>query len=70
MATVNKTTHSILKEVVGLTETEAVAKIDAAGMKSRIRSKNGQAYVGTCDYRMDRVNLTIEKDLVTKATLG
>jgi len=70
MSLVNKTTHSILKELVGLTESDAAAKISAAGMKSRIISKNGQAYVGTRDYCMDRVNLIVEKNLVIKASLG
>jgi hypothetical protein len=39
-------------------------------MKARIRSREGKAFVGTCDYNVDRVNLHIMGGKVTKATLG
>ena len=59
-----------LSELIGLTETDAVAKIKAAGMKSRVRVRDGQAFIGTADYRLDRVNLSVANNLVTGATLG
>ena len=58
------------QDLIGLTEEDAVNKVAGAGMKCRIRSRDGNPFIGTCDYRLDRFNLTIEKNLVTKASLG
>lgn len=58
------------KELVGLTKEEAVAKLTAAGSRYRIRMVDGQGCVGTCDYRLDRFNLILENNIVTKVTMG
>lgn len=59
-----------LSSLLGLTESDAVTTIEAAEMKARVRSREGQAFIGTCDYRTDRVNLHIMGGKVTKATIG
>lgn len=59
-----------VKKLVGLTEDDAKAKILTAGMKCRVRNRDGQAFMGTCDFRMDRVNLSIDSGKVTNATIG
>lgn len=59
-----------IKKLVGLTEADAVAKIVAAGMKCRVRNRDGKAFIGTCDFRMDRINLSIESGKVINATIG
>lgn len=64
------TTVFDINSVVGLTEEDAKAKIAAAGLKCRIRNKDGQAFIGTCDYRTDRVNLGIANGKVTSASIG
>lgn len=57
-------------EVLGISEDDARAHIEAAGMSARTMMRNGEAFAGTSDYRLDRVNLTIEDDVVTGATVG
>jgi uncharacterized lipoprotein YbaY len=57
-------------QVLGMSEDDARARIEAAEMSARIVMRNGEAFAGTADYRLDRVNLTIEDDVVTEATLG
>jgi len=56
--------------LVGLTETEAKAKIEAVGFRFRITARDGVPFMGTRDYRLDRVNLVVEKEKVTKAYVG
>ena len=56
--------------LIGLTEKGAVRKINAAGLKARVRRRDGKSFIGTCDHRMDRVNLEIDKGRVTKARIG
>lgn len=63
-------TESLLGKLFGLTEKEAIEKIEAAGLKARVRKRDGQSFMGTCDARSDRINLVIEKDRVTATTIG
>ncbi|MFT7607165.1 MAG: putative lipoprotein YbaY [Candidatus Aldehydirespiratoraceae bacterium] len=63
-------TDHLTAEVLGMSEDDARAHIEAAGMSARTMMRNGEAFVGTTDYRLDRVNLTIEDDVVTEATVG
>jgi hypothetical protein len=57
-------------QYVGMTEEDAMAAITKNKMTPRVRSKDGKAFMGTMDYRTDRVNLTIEDGKVTQATIG
>jgi hypothetical protein len=59
-----------LVSLLGLTEAEAVIKIKEAGLRSRIKSRNGKAFVGTEDVNLNRVNLHVENDLVVRAYFG
>jgi hypothetical protein len=73
MATKKKTkeaTKTFPKNLVGLTEEDAKAKITALGMKCRVRNRDGERFMGTCDYRLDRVNLSISDGKVSNATIG
>lgn len=58
------------KKLIGLKKEDAVALIKSAGFKVRIRSEDGKAFMGTCDYRLDRYNLTIVDGLVTTVSKG
>ncbi len=60
----------VASQYIGMTETDAVAAIGKAGLTSRIRSRDGQVFMGTMDMREDRVNLTIEGGKVTQASTG
>jgi hypothetical protein len=66
-----------LSMLVGKTEEEAKELIEATkddglgeGLRWRDVRRDGQAYVCTRDYRLDRVNLETEKGIVTRAYLG
>lgn len=62
--------QALARSVVGGSEQNAVAAITSAGCTSRIQSRDGNAYMGTCDLKSTRVNLTIVDGIVTKATTG
>jgi hypothetical protein len=59
-----------LNTVVGMDEDEAFALLKRENITYRIRSRNGEPYMGTCDYRLDRLNLTIIDGIVTSVTFG
>lgn len=59
-----------VKEVLGLTEIEAVAKVQAAGFVARVVEKNGEYFMVTQDIRTNRVNLSITEGVVTRAIIG
>lgn len=63
-------TKTFPKNLVGLTEESAKAKITELGMKCRVRNRDGETFMGTCDYRLDRINLSITDGKVTNATIG
>lgn len=58
------------QELVGMTEGAALAKIQKAGFQARVRERDGEHFMGTCDYRTDRVNLRISKGKITAAYVG
>lgn len=59
-----------LVSLLGLTEAEAVLKIKEAGLRSRLKARNGKSFIGTEEVGLDRVNLHVENDLVVKAYFG
>jgi hypothetical protein len=61
---------AMVDELVGMTKDAAFDKIEAADMMGRIRSEDSKAFMGTCDWRTDRVNLHIEDGIVVKASIG
>jgi hypothetical protein len=36
------------------------------GYSVRINKQNGDMFFGTCDFRLDRINVEIENDIVAK----
>ena len=58
------------EECIGLTEKEAqnLAKIN--GFKTRLVEKDGVAYIVTCDFCTDRINLVINNNIVTDSYIG
>lgn len=61
---------STVVEMVGLTEAEAAAVAEDLGLTVRVVERDGESFPATMDYNPERVNLSIEDGLVTKATLG
>ena len=58
------------KGAIGHTEAEVVEAIVQGGGTARVRSRDGERYMGTCDVVANRANLTVEKGLVTAITFG
>lgn len=61
---------AIEKRVIGMSKEEAIDAISQTPLKIRIRSENGKHFMGTCDYRRDRINLHIDEGKVVKANIG
>lgn len=57
-------------DVIGMEKQAAIDLIQSKGLRVRVRSEDGQARVGTCDYRPDRLNLHIEKGKVVSVSKG
>ena len=58
------------KDLIGLPEKDAIAKIKASGMKARVRRRDQKYFIGTMDLRNDRMNLEIDNGKVVKAHIG
>ena len=47
---------------------DGIAK--AEGYELRIVEQDGVTFMGTCDFRIDRINIIINNGLITSATIG
>ena len=56
--------------LIGLTEQEAVKTAGTKGWIVRIAARDGEYFMLTSDYVTNRVNLTVEKSLVTAVAIG
>lgn len=54
----------------GVDEATAVQQIEAAGYTFRVVMIDGESFPMTMDYRLDRINLTLENGIVVDATWG
>lgn len=59
-----------IQSFVGQTEEEARVKAIRLMLDVRILHRDGVDSVGTCEFRNDRINLSIVNDIVTEAHLG
>jgi hypothetical protein len=55
---------------IGLSELEAIKVIESEGFTARVVARDGESLPGTMDYRLDRVNISIENGVVVSAELG
>lgn len=62
--------ENIIEKIKDLTEELALEVIKQANMKSRILEKDGVNFMGSMDYKVDRVNLFLKDGKVYKATIG
>lgn len=60
----------ILESLIGLTLDAARAKCKENNFNDRVVCEDGVHYIVTCDFRTDRVNLTLENNLVIKCDIG
>jgi len=55
---------------VGLSEADAVQRIEDDGLISRVMGRDGKSFMGTCDYLTDRVNLVVAAGVIISANIG
>ncbi len=59
-----------LQDLVGLPVKDACQKVENKGGLFRIVGEDGVSYPGTADVRLDRVDVAVEKGLVTGAQIS
>lgn len=60
----------LVSSLVGKTKEEAANFCKANGYLPRVTKEDETNFIGTADFRLDRINLRIEKGLVTQASIG
>lgn len=65
-----KITQSQADGLIGLTEQEATKTAQSKGWIVRVAARDGEYFMLTSDYVSNRVNLTVEKSLVTSVAIG
>jgi hypothetical protein len=63
-------TNAQAAALVGMKKEDAISCISSMQGVHRIAQEDGQDFALTRDYRVDRVDLTIKKGIVTKTTVG
>ncbi len=56
--------------VLGLDEASAISLLKEQGFRVRVRSRDGSSFMGTCDFRQDRMNLEITNGKVANLMIG
>lgn len=56
--------------LIGLSEDEAIKTASSLGWEFRVAARDGEQYMLTTDYVMNRVNVTIVEGTVTEVTVG
>ena len=59
-----------LNYIIGKTVEQAEKELQSIDMIARITMLDGEGQIGTCDFRMDRANLTVENNIVTEISVG
>ena len=57
-------------DVIGMTEAQAVATITDAGFAARVVERDNRPLQVTMDFRTDRVNLVVNRGIVTRSMIG
>lgn len=67
------TATAVSQEVIGMTEEQAIQTIEGVSSEElsyRVTRRDDEFYPMTMDYRIDRINLEIDNELVTKTSIG
>lgn len=60
----------LIESYLGKTLKEVEKLLASEGKHGRVMRLDGKVFFGTCNYRLDRVNLEIDNGIVTNAWLG
>ena len=63
-------TEAFAATVIGMTEVDAIAAIEAEGYVARVVARDGEYFMVTEDYSVTRINLVVVDDRVTEASVG
>ena len=63
-------TEALCKEIIGYSFEEALVLLEKFHKKIRVTKRDGKNNIVTRDYRIDRVNLNIENNIVISAHVG
>jgi hypothetical protein len=63
-------TNAQAAALIGMKKAAAIDCVNSFSATYRIAQEDGESFALTKDYRMDRVDLSISKGIVTKATVG
>ena len=58
------------RDLIGLTESEAIKKVKDRGLHARVTRRDKNYCVVTRDFRLERINLELDRGLVTKVYNG
>lgn len=64
------TCSQVAKACLGKTEKDAKDFIASKGFRVRTMQRDGEYFLGTMDLGIDRVNLTVMKNIVTDVQVG
>lgn len=64
------TCETVHGQIVGMEKHKALVLIKESGFRPRILREDGQSFIGTQDFRLDRINLFIEDGKVLGARCG
>ena len=59
-----------INDIIGMLLEDAYDHILKTDYTARVVKKDGIAFIITCDFRLDRINLEIENDKVVRFTFG
>ena len=63
-------TTALAASLMGLTEKDAFAKVEATGRTIRLARRDKETFALTMDYRPDRINIEVDNGAVTEASIG
>lgn len=58
------------EDFIGMEKKDAMALCEKRGLKGRVTAEDGEAFIVTLDYRLDRVNFHIQNNIVISCKRG
>ena len=67
---VSKETSALADSLIGMSEQDAVAKVEATGRVIRIGRRDKETFALTMDYSPTRINIEVDNGKVTSVNIG